>query len=112
MVCSSQLAFLCDERHLPRTLAFGFARGKRAIKAGWLFRPVLIKSLKIPGPSQLETGPQILRRPDDGERELLPKSFWSLRVGGGAFSSGSTARRTWCGNALYGAAWPKKGQSV
>ncbi len=33
------------------------------------------KKPKIPGTSRLETGPQILRRPDDGERELLAKCF-------------------------------------
>src|SRR6202035_2684093 len=64
---------LCKQRHWPRTLAFGFARGKLATKAGWLFRRVLLKSLQIPGTLQLETGPQILRRSDDGmDRPALP----------------------------------------
>jgi hypothetical protein len=47
MVCSSRLAF-CAQAFVS-TLAFGFVRGKRTVKAGWLFRRVLLKSLQIPG---------------------------------------------------------------
>jgi hypothetical protein len=36
-----------QEKHSPRTLAFGIARGKRTVKAGWLFRRVVLKSLQI-----------------------------------------------------------------
>ena len=71
---------LRNERHWPRTLAFGFVRGKRTVKAGWLFRRVLLKSLQIPGTLKLETGPQILRRTDDGlDGEIFV--FKNLAVG-------------------------------
>jgi tRNA-dihydrouridine synthase A len=47
MVCSSGLAF-CAQAFVS-TLSFGFVGGKRTVKAGWLFRRVLLKSLQIPG---------------------------------------------------------------